>query len=61
MTPFEFLEPNCIETAVSLLLEDPAGTMPIAGGTDLLAETKDGIKSPRRLVSLAALKELHGR
>ena len=60
MTLFEFLEPNCIETAVSLLLEDPAGTVPIAGGTDLLAETKDGIKSPRRLVSLSALKELCG-
>ena len=60
MTPFEYLEPNCIETAVSLLLEDPAGTMPISGGTDLLSETKDGLRSPRRLVSLAALKELQG-
>ena len=60
MTPFEFLEPNRIETAVSLLLEDPGGTVLIAGGTDLLAETKDGLKSPRRLVSLAALKELQG-
>ena len=46
MTLFEFLEPNCIETAVSLLLEDPAGTMPISGGTDLLGRDKGWHQKP---------------
>lgn len=60
MNPFEYIEPGSLEEAAALLAEDPSGTKPIAGGTDLLAEVKDGIERPRRLVSLAGLKELQG-
>ncbi len=60
MNPFEYIEPGSLEEAAELLAEYPSGTKPIAGGTDLLAEVKDGIERPRRLVSLGGLKELQG-
>ena len=60
MRPFEYLEPTTLQEAASLLADDPLGTRPIAGGTDLLAEIKDGIVRPRRLVSLLRLDETQG-
>ncbi len=58
MIPFEYVRPDSISGAVSLLLEDPEGTSLIAGGTDILSEVKDGLKRPRRLVALDGLAEL---
>lgn len=60
MRPFEYLEPTTLQEAASLLSDDPLGTRPIAGGTDLLSEIKDGIVRPRRLVSLLRLDETQG-
>ena len=60
MNPFEFVEPESIEEAVSLLTEEPGRVEVIAGGTDLLSELKDGLRRPGRLVSLAGIGELGG-
>ena len=42
------------------LTEEPGRAEVIAGGTDLLSELKDGLRKPRRLVSLAGIEELDG-
>ncbi len=60
MNPFEFVEPESLEEAVSLLAEGSGRAEVIAGGTDLLSELKDGLRRPRRLVSLAGIEELGG-
>ncbi len=60
MNPFEFVEPQSVEEAVSLLTEGPGRAEVIAGGTDLLSELKDGLRRPGRLVSLAGIEELGG-
>ena len=60
MNPFEFAEPGSLEEAVQLLTEKPGSAEVIAGGTDLLSELKDGLRKPRRLVSLAGIEELSG-
>ncbi|MCZ6534983.1 MAG: FAD binding domain-containing protein [Chloroflexi bacterium] len=38
MRPFEYVEPGTLEEAADLLAQDPVGSRPIAGGTDLIAE-----------------------
>ena len=58
MNPFEFAEPRSLKEAVSLLREWPGEAEVIAGGTDLLSELKDGLRKPRRLVSLGGIEEL---
>ncbi len=58
MNPFEFAEPGSLEEAVQLLVEKLGRAEVIAGGTDLLSELKDGLRKPRRLVSLAGIEEL---
>ena len=60
MKPFEYLEPRTLDEAVSLLAGPEHGARPIAGGTDLLAEMKDGISSPARLVGLSQVPGLRG-
>ena len=60
MNPFEFLEPESVEEAVSLLSEKSGRAEVIAGGTDLLSELKDRLRRPGRLVSLAGIEELGG-
>jgi xanthine dehydrogenase YagS FAD-binding subunit len=57
---FEFIQPRSLQEASRLLAGDPGHTRPIAGGTDLLSELKDGLLRPHRLVSLASLKPLQG-
>ncbi|MBM3925948.1 MAG: xanthine dehydrogenase family protein subunit M [SAR202 cluster bacterium] len=58
MHPFEYIQPRSLKDASRLLADDPAHTRPIAGGTDLLSELKDGLLRPHRLISLASLKPL---
>ena len=60
MHPFEYVEPRSLEEAVELLVAHPADALPLAGGTDLLSEIKDGTKLPGRLVSLAGIPDLRG-
>src|SRR5712675_2570237 len=60
MRPFEFTTPTS-KTQVSALLGKKWGeTEVLAGGTDLLALMKDEITTPKRLVNIKGIADLHG-
>ena len=56
LRPFEYLQPQSLEEAASLLSVD--GAYALAGGSDLLSEMKERVVSPAALVSLAGVEEL---
>ena len=56
LRPFEYLQPQSLEEAASLLSVD--GAYVLAGGSDLLSEMKERVVSPAALVSLAGVEEL---
>ena len=58
MQPFEYARPTTKEGAVKLLGANWGDAEILAGGTDLLDRTKDFVSSPKRVVSLHAVKEL---
>lgn len=60
MHPIEYASPATREQAVRLLGTDPAAAAPLAGGSDLLALLKDGVETPRRLVSVQGIAGLTG-
>ena len=60
MHPFQYREPQSLAEAQALLAEPDVDTHVIAGGSDLLDEVKEGIITPGRVVSLAALPDLAG-
>ncbi len=60
MLPFEYARPTTKEEAVKLLGTDWGDAEVLAGGTDLLDRTKDFVSTPKRVVSLQSVKELHG-
>ena len=60
MRPFRLVDAESTEHAVSLLETEPVLTRPLAGGTDLLGEMKEGIAEPAMLVDLASLESLSG-
>ena len=53
MPPFQYIEAQSVDEAVTLLSEP--GAVAMSGGTDLLPQVKDGVVSVERLVSLAAI------
>lgn len=60
MRAFEYASPGSVGDVVELLAERPGETEVLAGGTDLLALMKDGVRSPGRVVSVRAVEELQG-
>jgi xanthine dehydrogenase YagS FAD-binding subunit len=58
MRPFAFQAPDTVAEALALLRDAGGSARPIAGGSDLLAEMKDGIAQPALLVSLARIAAL---
>ncbi len=62
MPPFQLLSPQSIPEAVALLAaaDGSDNTLPIAGGSDLLSEIKEGVARPDTLVSLANIPGLQG-
>ena len=60
MRPFRLVDAESTEHAVSLMSAKPSLARPIAGGTDLLAEMKEGVAEPAMLVNLASLDSLNG-
>src|SRR5215213_4863988 len=58
MRPFEYASPTMLGQAVSLLASP--GSVPLAGGSDLLALMKDDVETPGRLVNLKEIRDLHG-
>ena len=57
MKRFTHITPTSIHEVIPLLSEH---TRPLAGGTDLLTELKEGLVEPDQLVSLRKLSELRG-
>ena len=66
MHPFRYAEPQSVAEACRFLKRQGPSALPIAGGTDLLNEIKEGIAKPefilnlKRLPSLAQLREKDG-
>ncbi|MBI3016101.1 MAG: xanthine dehydrogenase family protein subunit M [Candidatus Tectomicrobia bacterium] len=66
MHPFRYAEPESVAEACRFLKRQGTSAMPIAGGTDLLSEIKDGVAKPesvlnlKRLPSLAHIREQDG-
>jgi xanthine dehydrogenase YagS FAD-binding subunit len=60
MRPFEFTTPTSKSQVSALLGKSWGETEVLAGGTDLLSLMKDDITTPKRLVNIKAIPELHG-
>jgi len=60
MHAFEYASPKTLKEALALLGSTWSDAAVLAGGTDLVSLMKDGVETPRRIVSLKELKELHG-
>jgi xanthine dehydrogenase YagS FAD-binding subunit len=58
MRPFAFVEASSAEEAARLLRDEGGAARPIAGGSDLLGELKEGIVAYDRLVSLTGIPGL---
>ena len=57
---FRYVAPRTIAEAAAALAENPADTMLLAGGTDLLPNMKRRQQTPSTIVGLRAIRELHG-
>ncbi|MGO8816247.1 MAG: FAD binding domain-containing protein [Terriglobia bacterium] len=60
MQAFEYARPKSAAEAVKLLGGAEGAALPLAGGTDLISLMKDGVATPKRLVSLQHVSELKG-
>ena len=60
MQAFEYAAPETVKGALDLLSSKAGETDVLAGGTDLLSLMKERIHTPKRLVSLRNLADLHG-
>lgn len=58
VSSFEYLEPQTIQEACSLLAEHQGKAKIIAGGTDLLVMMKHRVLTPQYLVNIKGVKEL---
>ncbi len=54
---FRLLQPTSLAEACALLAAAPNGALPVAGGTDLLSEIRDGTAEPSTLVALDAIAD----
>ena len=60
MRPFEFASPTSNIQVVSMLGHSWGEVEVLAGGTDLLSLMKDEVTTPKRLVNIKNIPELHG-
>ncbi len=61
MIPFEMVEPQSLQEAVSLLDPEEPTIRPVAGGTALMLMMKAGVFQPTRLICLHAIEPEHAR
>ena len=54
---FQLLQPTSLAEACALLAAAPVDAVPVAGGTDLLSEVRDGTATPSTLVALDAIAD----
>ncbi len=57
---FDFLRPRTLAEALGMLAEHGPDVMPIAGGTNLIVDLRDGNHRPQALLDLGPLRELRG-
>jgi len=60
MQAFEYANPSTLHEALALLGSRWGETDVLAGGTDQISLMKDYIHTPKRLVNIKGIKELHG-
>jgi len=60
LPPYEYHVPRSLADALGLLAAHPGDVMPIAGGTDLIPNMKQGLFRPGHLVALSRIPELRG-
>lgn len=63
MRPFDYYAPRTIDEAVALLHQLREGARPVAGGTDIVVQMKEGrtrFPYPQMIVSLDRISELRG-
>ena len=60
MQAFEYANPTNLKEAVSLLGSDWNDAHVLAGGTDQISLMKDYVHTPKRVVNIKNIKELHG-
>jgi xanthine dehydrogenase YagS FAD-binding subunit len=60
MERFEYTSPTTVKEATSLLGSSWSDAQVLAGGTDLLSLMKDFVASPKRVVNIKGISELHG-
>ncbi len=63
MRPFEYHAPQSLDEAIALLRDRGEGARPIAGGTDIVVQMKEGrtkFAYPQTVVSLTRVPELRG-
>ena len=60
MNSFQYASPTDLDAAIGLLDSKPGEVEILAGGTDLVTSLKQGLTSPKRLVSLKAIPSLKG-
>lgn len=58
MKNFKWAEPQTIEQAVALIAKENGKAVPMAGGTDLVAELKEGTAAPEIIIDLKAIPGL---
>jgi carbon-monoxide dehydrogenase medium subunit len=57
---FDLLRPRALPEALALLAEHAPDVMPLAGGTNVIVELRDGHRCPRCLIDVSHLAELRG-
>src|SRR5690606_24356454 len=57
---YAYDRPTSLEEALRIIAANPGAAMPIAGGTDLMPNMKHQLFTPKRLVALRQIPELHG-
>src|ERR1700733_12216998 len=60
MERFEYANPTTIKDATALLGATWNDAQILAGGTDLISMMKDFVVSPKRIVNIKGITELHG-
>ncbi|HET7091618.1 MAG TPA: FAD binding domain-containing protein, partial [Anaerolineae bacterium] len=60
LPPFEYLAPQSLAEAVSMMADRGPDAMYVAGGTDLYPNMKRRQFEPKFLIGLRGIDELHG-
>ncbi len=59
LPPFAYIPAHSVDEAVSLLAAHGPDAMPVSGGTDLYANMKQRLFTPKVLVALRPIRDLH--